>query len=71
MSSVWKKILTLPVFLSQVAGVDVGELKRVVEVRIRNKVLGGPALEGPVLHVEGVAHNLQWQDGASFSCINL
>ena len=57
------------VFLPKIAGVDVGELKGVSELRVRNKVLGLPALEGPVPHVEGVAHDLQWQEGASFSCI--
>ena len=65
-------VSSLLVFLPKIAGVDVGELKGVVKLRIGNEVLGGPVLEGPVLHVERVAHNLQWQDGAiSFSCINL
>ena len=66
-----KRIISLLVFLPKIAGVDVGELKGVSQVGIRNKVLGESVLEGPVFHVEGVAHNLQWQDGAGFSHINL
>ena len=67
-----KRIISLLVFLPKIAGVDVGVLKGVsISVSIRNKVLGEPVFEGPVPHVEGVAHNLQWQDGVGFSHINL
>ena len=51
-----ERVSSLLVFLPKIAGVDVGEFKRVVEFCIRNKVLRGPCLEGPVSHVEGVAH---------------
>ena len=64
-------MFSLLVFLPKKTGIDVGELEGVVKFCIWNEVLGRPVLEGPVPHVEGVAHNLQWQDGASFSCINL
>ena len=68
----YKCHLCVLVFLPKIAGVDVGVLKGVsISVSIRNKVLGEPVFEGPVFHVDGVAHNLQWQDGAGFSHINL
>ena len=51
-----ERVSSLLVLLPKIAGVDVGEFKRVVEFCIRNKVLRGPCLEGPVSHVEGVAH---------------
>ena len=44
-------VSNLLVFLPKIAGVDVGELKGVVKLRIGNEVLGEPVLEGPVLHV--------------------
>ena len=58
-----ERVSSLLVFLPKIAGVDVGEFKRVVEFCIRNKVLRGPCLERPVSHVEGVAHELQRQNG--------
>ena len=58
-----ERVSSLLVFLPKIAGVDVGEFKRVVEFCVRNKVLWGPCLERPVSHVEGVAHELQRQNG--------
>ena len=48
----------LLVFLAKIAGIDVGELKGVVELCVRDKILG-TFLQGPVCHVKGVAHNLE------------
>ena len=51
----------LLVFLPKKAGIDVGELKGVVELCVRDEILG-TFLQGPVCHVKGVAHNLESQN---------
>ena len=56
----------LLVFLPKIAGIDVGELKGVVELCVRDKILG-TFLQGPVRHVKGVAHNLESQNKI-FAC---
>ena len=56
----------LLVFLPKIAGIDVGELKGVVELCVRDKILG-TFLQGPVCHVKGVAHNLESQNEI-FAC---
>ena len=60
----------LLVFLPKVARIDVGELEGVVELCVRNKILG-TFLQGPVCHVKGVPHNLKSQNKIFACAVNL